>query len=99
VLGRLDYAPYKSYKLQLHEVDSSSIRRLSPEQRTAVGHLAQRLPTKKELSEVQEDRIQSIASSKNLWNMFRALMTSATELSVCHYVLYTTILLKCISLQ
>ena len=81
-LGRLDYAPYKSYKLHLHDADSSSIRRLSPEQRTAIGHVAQRLPMK-ELTEVYESRLQSIALSQSLWSMFGALIAAATELSVC----------------
>jgi len=82
-LGRMEYIPYKSYKLHQHEADSSSIHRLSLDQRTAVLHLAQRLQTK-ELTEVYESRSQSIALSKSLWSMFSALIAAATELSVCH---------------
>ena len=80
-LGQLDFAPYKSFKLYLHEADSSSIRRLNLEQRTAVMHLAQRLPMK-ELYEVQAYRAQVLESSKNLWTMFSGLIAAATELSV-----------------
>jgi len=80
-LGRMEYIPYKSYKLHQHEADSSSIHRLSLDQRTAVLHLAQRLQTK-ELTEVYESRSQSIALSKSLWSMFSALIAAATELSI-----------------
>ena len=75
---------YRSYKLFVHEADSSSLRVLDRDVRTAVEHTQQTLPTPYALAEALDGLHERMENGRETWQRWQVLISMLQELAVSY---------------